>query len=144
MINPIPDKTIMQLFTINFCAIFTLLISIVNGIKEGPYCLGVNKCTLYMSWSAGSPGLKSGTMAMPKDITLFDKDCKTIDTKMTQAEAKGPIDIKSSLPETITLTGQNAIFEMPLFTYGKNQDGGENCGQGEYKGDYNWLCQFAC
>ncbi|KAM0177895.1 hypothetical protein ACHAPF_003861 [Botrytis cinerea] len=93
-----------------------------------------------MSWSAGSPGLKSGTMAMPRDITLFDKDCKTIDPKMTQAEAKRPIDIKSSLPETITLTGQNAIFEMPLFTY----DGGENCGQGEYKGDYNWLCQFAC
>ncbi|TGO44613.1 hypothetical protein BCON_0489g00030 [Botryotinia convoluta] len=130
----------MQLFTTTFFAILTLLISIVNGMKEGAYCLGANKCTLYMRWSAGSPGLKSGTMAMPKDLTLFGKDCIAIETKMTQAEAKGPIEIKSSLPETITLTGKTAVLDTPLFTYGKNEEGGENCGRGED----NWLCDFAC
>ncbi|KAF7867543.1 uncharacterized protein EAF02_009734 [Botrytis sinoallii] len=131
----------MQLFTTTFFAILTILISIVNGIKGNDKCLGGNKCTLYMKWSAGSPGLKSGTMAMPKDLILSGKDCNVIESKMTQAEAKGPIEIKSSLPETITLTGQTAVFLMPLFTYGKNKEGGENhCGQGTDM----WICHFPC
>ncbi|KAF7945092.1 hypothetical protein EAE96_009872 [Botrytis aclada] len=130
----------MQLFTTTLLAILTLLISIVNGIKTGSYCFDKTKCILYMGWSAGSPGLKSGTMAMPKDLTLYGKDCKVIETKMKQAEAKGPIEIKSSLPDTITVTGRTAMFDQPLFTYGKNEEGGEHCGQGTD----SWLCDFPC
>lgn len=80
-------------------------------------------------------------MAMPKDLTLYGKDCNTIKSKMTQAEAKGPIEIKSSLSETITLTGESAVFFAPLFTYGKNEEGGLNsCGGG----GNSWACDFAC
>ncbi|KAF7914629.1 uncharacterized protein EAF01_001035 [Botrytis porri] len=130
----------MQLFTVTFSVIFTLLISIVNSTKENLHCLGANKCTLYMTWPAGSPGLESGTMAMPKDLELYGKDCNVIESKMTQAEAKGPIETKSSLPETITLTGKYPVFDMPLFTYGKNEEGGEHCG----RGDDDWVCDFPC
>ncbi|KAF7917861.1 uncharacterized protein EAE97_011999 [Botrytis byssoidea] len=131
----------MQLFTTTFFAILTIFISIINGIKGNDNCLGHNNCTLFMRWSEGSPGLKSGTMAMPKDLALYGKDCNVIESKMTQAEAKGPIEIKSSLSETITLTGETAVFFTPLFTYGKNEEGGENsCGQGEN----SWVCDFAC
>lgn len=103
-------------------------------------CFGGGNCTLFMEWSAGSPGLKSGAMALPKRLDLYGGDCKHIKTTMKQPEANGPIDIESSL-KPIKLTGQRpGNFSQPLFTYDGQDRGGEHCGAGT---DY-WKCNFAC
>ncbi|KAF7857941.1 hypothetical protein EAF04_009298 [Stromatinia cepivora] len=110
----------MQIFATTLFTIFSLLVSVVNGSAKN--CLNQHeKCILWMVWSAGSPGLKAGTMALPKELILYDKNCAVLETKIEQPEKKGPIMIKSSLPGLLTITGEDAtrIEKKPMFTHGK-------------------------
>ncbi|KAJ8061941.1 hypothetical protein OCU04_009726 [Sclerotinia nivalis] len=135
----------MQIFATTLFIIFFFLVSVVNCSEKN--CLNqYEKCSLWMVWPRGSPGLKAGTMALPKELILYDKNCAVLETKMEQPEKKGPIMIKSSLPDLLTITGEDAtrIEKKPMFTYGNNKEGKDHCGAGSGDDWYDWVCTFSC
>ncbi|CAD6453197.1 e96fb8e8-c3f7-4f35-b819-be089a6ede60 [Sclerotinia trifoliorum] len=113
----------MQIFATTLFTIFSVLICVVNGSEK--YCLNQHeRCSMWMVWPAGLPGLKPGTMALPKELTLYDKTCVVLETKMEQPEKKGLIMIKSSLAKPLNLTGSYPCGYgggKPIFTYGTNE-----------------------
>ncbi|APA13809.1 predicted protein [Sclerotinia sclerotiorum 1980 UF-70] len=86
----------MQIFATTLFTIFSVLICTVNGSET--YCLNQQeRCSIWMVFPSGSPGLKPGTMEIPKELTLYDKKGTVLETQMEQPEKRGPIMVKSSL-----------------------------------------------